>query len=194
VSGRRASDPPEDALGEDEEFLPDLDDEAGDEEEAEDEGQRPDALVRPMRLTDVEEVHRIHCHCMALCLSDHYSADQVTAWMSDMTPLHFWAAQKKGQQFLVADLDGDVTGFAAWEENELCALFVLPDLHGQGLGSLLFTACAQKAADAQTPIERVHATLNAADYFRRFGFQPAGQSYELRRNIRIPLLSMVRRA
>ena len=43
-------------------------------------------------------------------------------------------------QLLLALLDGLEVGFAAWSENVLDALYVLPDLAGRGIGSQLHDA------------------------------------------------------
>ena len=67
---------------------------------------------------------------------------------------------------LVAVLDGSVVGHIAFS----CARLVLPEYQRRGAGSALISAALRRAAETHFPLIVV---VGHADYYPRFGFEPA---------------------
>lgn len=146
-------------------------------------------IVRSMEAADATAIHDIHTACLLQTLSSHYSSEQLAAWLAGRTPDGYLRGAANGEVYLVAELHGAVVGYANWQEGEqeLLSLFVLPNLHKQGIGSLLFSAC-----DASGPIQWVKATLPAVDFYKRFGFSVLRKDAMEKRGVMIPHIVMAR--
>jgi ribosomal protein S18 acetylase RimI-like enzyme len=85
------------------------------------------------------DVHlRARRECMAY-LRDIHSPEEVLAWIREVMPRH--------EEVWVAEDDGRVIGFFALSEGLLYHLYVNPELHGQGAGSLLFDRVKELAPE-----------------------------------------------
>ena len=72
-------------------------------------------------------------------LPDIYSPEEVLAWIREIAPQH--------EEVWVAEYDGRAVGFFMLSESFLYHLYVYPELHGQGVGSLLFDRVKKLAPD-----------------------------------------------
>jgi len=87
----------------------------------------------------IADIHvRARRECMPY-LPDIHSPEEVLQWIREVMPQHdeVWVAQD----------DGRVVGFFALSDNFLYHLYVYPELHGQGAGSLLFDRIKELAPD-----------------------------------------------
>ena len=119
----------------------------------------PEALVlRPARTTDVRSIRTF---------IDEYSSDG--RLLSKATVTLF----EDVQEFLVAELDGDVIGCGAlhvmWEDlGEVRTLAVDPRFVGQGIGSALLLALMDRAR--AVGVKRVFCLTFMVDFFAAHGF------------------------
>lgn len=81
---------------------------------------------------------------------------------------------EKGQVF-VAELGGQVAGFAALVEGELDGLFVEPDLWRQGVGTALVDQAAHEARRKGLSLS-VTASSTALRFYERCGFSVEGEA------------------
>lgn len=81
---------------------------------------------------------------------------------------------EKGQVF-VAELGGQVAGFAALVEGELDGLFVEPDLWRQGVGTALVDEAAHEARRKGLSLS-VTASSTALRFYERCGFSVEGEA------------------
>lgn len=72
-------------------------------------------------------------------------------------------------QVIVAELDGDIAGFAAVVGGELDGLFVEPDLWGRGVGRALADAAAHEARKRGLAL-KVIANPRARRFYEHCGF------------------------
>lgn len=85
------------------------------------------------------DVHlRARRECMPY-LPDIHSPEEVLAWIREVMPQH--------EEVWVAEDEDRVIGFFALSEGFLYHLYVYPELHGQGAGSLLFDRVKELAPE-----------------------------------------------
>ena len=77
-------------------------------------------------------------------------------------------------QVIVAELHGEIAGFAAVVGGELDGLFVEPDLWGQGIGRALVDAATHKARRRGLAL-RVVASPRARRFYEHCGFTAEGE-------------------
>lgn len=88
--------------------------------------------------------------------------------------IHLPPAQIANGQVIVAELGGDVAGFAAVVGGELDGLFVEPDLWGGGIGRLLVNAAAHEARRRGLSLT-VIANPRARGFYESCGFSVEGE-------------------
>jgi L-amino acid N-acyltransferase YncA len=82
---------------------------------------------------DAPAIADIHVRARRECMSylpDIHSPEDVLQWIREVMPQH--------DEVWVAEDDGRVVGFFALSDNFLYHLYVYPELHAQGAGSMLF--------------------------------------------------------
>ena len=97
--------------------------------------------------------------------------DQVLA---NPDAIHLPPAQLANGQVIVAELDGDVVGFAAVVAGELDGLFVEPDLWGCGIGKALVEAATHEARLSGMTL-KVTANPRARPFYESCGFSVEGE-------------------
>lgn len=107
-----------------------------------------------------------------------YSEAQVRAWAPDAIDAAAWRVRLSGQRVFVAELAGELAGFAALEaDGHLDMLFVSPAHQRRGVGSALLAAVE---AAGPWPIV-TEASLTARPLFAARGYRVlAPQTVELR--------------
>lgn len=90
------------------------------------------------------------------------------------------AAPKSGEMHLVAKDAGKVIGFCRArrgdQENELVALYVLPEYQGQGVGSALWSRAAETLdLTKDTVLYAAEYNKNAIAFYEHLGFKDTGE-------------------
>ena len=85
------------------------------------------------------------------------------------------ADQIEKGQVLVAELDGQVAGFAALLEGELDGLFVEPELWRRGIGTALIDEAAHQARRRGLSLS-VTASPTAREFYESCGFSVEGEA------------------
>jgi len=88
--------------------------------------------------------------------------------------IHLPPAQIANGQVIVAELDGEVAGFAAVVGGELDGLFVEPDLWGGGIGRALVNAATHEARKRGLAL-KVIANPRARRFYEHCGFSVEGE-------------------
>ena len=114
--------------------------------------------VRPARTGDVRAIK---------ALVDHYTADRRLLTKATVT------LYEDVQEFIVAEVDGDVVGFGAlhvlWEDlAEVRTLAVAPTHHSMGVGAEILRELIARAR--AIGVERVFCLTFETEFFRRHGF------------------------
>ena len=87
--------------------------------------------------------------------------------------IHLPLAQLANGQVIVAEVDGEIAGFAALVAGELDGLFVEPDLWGLGIGKALVDAATHEARRKGFTLS-VIANPRARGFYERCGFSVEG--------------------
>jgi L-amino acid N-acyltransferase YncA len=141
------------------------------------------STIRPSRDSDLPAITAIYAHHV---LTGTGTFETVPPTLEEMTARHA-DVLAKGLPFLVAELDGQVLGYAycqwfkprpAYRFSAEDSIYLHPDASGQGLGKALLTAlCAQaETAGIRKLIAVIGDSANAASIgvHRRLGFESVG--------------------
>lgn len=117
-------------------------------------------VIRPARTKDVRAVRE---------LIDRYSPDGRLLSKNTVT------IYEDVQEFVVAELDGQVVGCGAlhvmWEDlGEVRTVAVLPEVKGQGIGGQILGALINRAHDLG--LSRVFCLTFETGFFGHYGFEP----------------------
>lgn len=123
-------------------------------------------LARPDEHSNLEELQR---HA-SLELPEY--RDQLIA---NPDAMHLPPAQIANGQVIVAELDGQLAGFAAVVGGELDGLFVDPDLWGLGIGKALVDAATHEARRKGYALA-VTANPRARSFYEKCGFSVEGEA------------------
>lgn len=90
--------------------------------------------------------------------------------------IHLPPAQIANGQVIVAELDGEIAGFAAVVGGELDGLFVEPDLWGRGVGRALVDAATHSARRRGLTL-KVVANPRARGFYESCGLTVEGEAH-----------------
>ena len=121
-------------------------------------------LAEPQERSDLEELQRR----ASLELPEY--RDQLLAHPD---AIHLPPSQIANGQVIVAELDGEIAGFAAVVAGELDGLFVEPDLWGCGIGKALVEAATHEARLSGMTL-KVTASPSARLFYESCGFTVEG--------------------
>lgn len=124
--------------------------------------------LRRARIEEHEELEELQRRA-SLELPEY--RDQLVA---DPDAIHLPPAQIANGQVIVAEMGGEVVGFAAVVGGELDGLFVEPDLWGSGIGKVLVNAAVQEARKRGLAL-RVIANPRARRFYEGCGFSVEGE-------------------
>jgi GNAT superfamily N-acetyltransferase len=122
-------------------------------------------LARPEEHDELEELQRR----AAVELPEY--RDQL---IGDPEAIYLPAGQIANGQVIVAELDGEIAGFAALVGGELDGLFVEPDLWGRGIGRALVDAATHEARKRGLAL-KVIANPRARRFYEHCGLSVEGE-------------------
>lgn len=100
--------------------------------------------IRRMTTDDIDQVSKMICSCYRwLGRENGFSDKQVDFLVSERGSVDTIKVESQSQIYLVACMKGKVVGATAVKVNEVAKLFVDPDYHGQGIGTMLFNSAQQ---------------------------------------------------
>jgi GNAT superfamily N-acetyltransferase len=142
------------------------------------------AEVRPITIDELSSVRYIHAASFRRRAGQHYAPSDIEAFAEHVHGLNYTDALSdvvRQQQLYGAWLEGELVGTAGWSaarDGEVAArlrfIFVRPLFTGLGLGGRLLLEAEDVARQAGFRTFNARATLNAAEFFERFGYQRLG--------------------
>lgn len=102
----------------------------------------------------------------------HYTAAQVEAWAPEEIDLEHWAARIEKMYFIVAEIDGEIAGFAGLlGHDDLDLMYVGKDHQGQGVASAMLNEIERAARAGGARRLATEASLTAKPFMERRGFK-----------------------
>jgi putative acetyltransferase len=127
--------------------------------------------VREYREDDVAAIVALFRDTVRRVNSRDYSVEQVEAWAPDQIDIGAWTHRLAYRFTVVAEIDGQVAGFADFEEGgHLDHLYVHADRQRGGVGRALLAVIEAEARDRGLSSLFTEASITARPFFERQGF------------------------
>ena len=127
--------------------------------------------VREYREYDVAAIVALFRDTVRRVNSRDYSSEQVEAWAPEHIDVGSWADRLACRFTVVAEIDGQVAGFADLEEGgHLDYLYVHADHQRCAVGRALLAVVEAEARDRGLPSLFTEASITARPFFERQGF------------------------
>ncbi|EGR0130513.1 GNAT family N-acetyltransferase [Vibrio vulnificus] len=128
-------------------------------------------IVREYRESDASELWDIFyntVHKINIC---DYSEAQVNAWAPDDFSVEVWQQRMNSISPFVAEIDGQIVGYADLQENGLIDHFFCHyDYQGQGIGRRLMTHVLSVGRSQGIVRFYSKVSITARPFYERFGF------------------------
>lgn len=147
-------------------------------------------IIRASAPEDAVFLQEIHTACSTRTMRSYYSEEQTAAWLKDRRSEGYLEAVAQGENFVIAETDGQVIGFAFWRSAALCALFVHPDYQGKGVGKELLSVCVTALAGSGVELIKLRASMNAIGFYEKCGFIRQALADDVRHGVAIPYARM----
>jgi putative acetyltransferase len=136
----------------------------------------------------------IYFTAIHLVASRDYTPEQVQAWAPGDLDVDLWKSKMREINPFVADLNGELVGYADVQSNGYIDYFFVSGKHPRrGIGSLLMGRILAEAASLSTPLLTSNVSRTAQPFFQTFGFVIAEQRYPEVRGVVVPNALMCRR-
>ncbi|HEY5971666.1 MAG TPA: GNAT family N-acetyltransferase [Pseudoxanthomonas sp.] len=151
------------------------------------------ARIRRYRPGEEPELFQVHCSAVHLVASRDYTQEQVHAWAPMDTDVSLWEARIRGINPFVAELNGEIVGYADLQANGYIDHFFVSGAHPRkGIGSLLVEHLLGEAKSLGLSELTSEVSRTAQPFYEKFGFVVAEQRHPERRGIVIPNALMKR--
>ena len=123
---------------------------------------------------------------------EFYSEEQLTAWTANRSVEGILKATNRCDDYLVAEVDGEVVGFGCRRNDELLGLYVHPTATERGVGSALLEKLLACIRDEGFLCVRAESSLGAQGFYERRGFSVIKQSTSSISSIDLPCVVIQR--
>ena len=127
--------------------------------------------IRPASLDDATAICAVHVASVRGLARRAYTPEQIRAWAENRAPEQYRWAMDHDEEFLVAERDGRVVGFASLLGGEVRSLYVHPGEAGRGTGTALLERVEELASAHGYTTIRLHASLNALRFYQARGWR-----------------------
>ena len=147
--------------------------------------------VEPFESHQAQEVSAIICRNIREINSKHYDDDFINILLNDFTPQRV-LEKSETQYIFVAMEEGAIVGTGALENkgtssepHYYCvAMFVLPEQHGKGIGSIILQKVEEQTRTLGATKLQLRAARGAHDFYRKAGYVcPQGAEYDIYGNL-----------
>jgi putative acetyltransferase len=133
----------------------------------------------------------IYFTAIHLVASHDYTPEQVQAWAPRDLDVDLWARKMCEINPFVADLNGELVGYADVQSNGYIDHFFVSGKHPRrGIGSLLMKKIIAEAASLGIPFLTSEVSRTAQPFFQRFGFVTTEKRNPEIRGVVVPNASM----
>jgi GNAT superfamily N-acetyltransferase len=146
-----------------------------------DAGSSPDAMlpsqavVRPARESDVDQIVRVHSDSIRTLCRERYGEREIAAWIA-FRPSDSYRMAFASRELFVAEWQGQIVGFGQLDprRGEIEACYVAPEAIRSGIGAALLGRMEEAARRRGHSVVHLNATLNAESFYARMGYHWLG--------------------
>lgn len=143
--------------------------------------------IRPYQPGEESALYAVHYSAIHLVSRRDYTAEQIRAWAPYDTNMCQWANRIRAINPFVAELAGELVGYADLQSSGYIEHFFVSGKHsGQGIGTRLMQHLFQEAKARGIAEIRSNVSRTAQPLFERFGFQVVEQRLPERRGVIVP--------
>lgn len=122
----------------------------------------PEGALRRYREGDLQALVRLFTDAVHRLAGGYYTAAQLAAWAPQPPDLNGWTARLASLETLVAEIDGELAGFIAYEaDGHIDLLYTSPAYCGRGVAAALFRQA--EAELGRRPAALRHAQIGRLD-------------------------------
>jgi putative acetyltransferase len=150
--------------------------------------------LRQATLSDLPQIHQLFVDTINHVCTKDYSVDQRRVWTALINNKERWVSSIQEQEFLIAESDGIIAGFASLEKTGLIDfLYVNKDFQRKGVANLLLTNLEEKAANSG--IERLWSNVSetAKGFFEHSGYTVIQRQTKMVDNVEIHNYRMMKK-
>jgi len=138
---------------------------------------------RLAQLEDAFQIREVFLESVTHISANFYNKEEIIYWNSNKTveKIEAWIGNPNFY-FLVAE-EGETIhglGFIDCKTGELYACYLRPTVVGNGLGKVLMDMMLNKAMECRLSKVFLRASLNAKNFYKRYGFQIIGDRLDLK--------------
>ena len=131
-------------------------------------------------------IHLVACH--------DYTPEQIQAWAPRDLDVDLWARRIREINPFVADLNGELVGYADVQSNGYIDHFFVSGKHPRrGIGSLLMKKILAEASSLGIPLLTSNVSRTAQPFFEKFGFVILEKRNPEVRGVVVPNAAMCRK-
>lgn len=140
--------------------------------------------IRRFRVGDEASLFRVYFSAVHLLASRDYSAEQVQAWAPADLDMDLWAARMREIRPFVAEMDGEVVGYADVQQDGYIDHFFVSGTHGrQGIGRRLMQRIHEEAMSLALTELTSDVSKTAEPFFILHGFEVVERRFPVRRGV-----------
>jgi GNAT superfamily N-acetyltransferase len=130
-------------------------------------------MIRKAERKDLDKCSKVICKVIREIEAKYYLPKIVNYWQ-EYNSLQNLENEAKSTEFLVYEERGSILGVGAIEGAHIKKVYVLPEYQGKGVGRSLLENLEQLAKDKGFCECELNSTINALNFYKRFGYQEQG--------------------
>lgn len=155
----------------------------------------PEGALRRYREGDLQALVRLFTDAVHRLAGGYYTAAQLAAWAPQPPDLNGWTARLASLETLVAEIDGELAGFIAYEaDGHIDLLYTSPAYCGRGVAAALFRQAEAELARRGITELYTEASLAARGFFEHRGFRIVEEQQVQRNGVVLQRYAMRRSA
>lgn len=140
--------------------------------------------IRRFRGGDEASLFRVYFSAVRLVASRDYTAEQIQAWVPADLDMELWADRMREICPFVAEMNGEVVGYAGVQQDGYIDPFFVSGTHGRhGIGQSLVERIHEEAMSLGLTELTSNVSKTAEPFFIRHGFQLVERRFPIRSGV-----------
>lgn len=150
--------------------------------------------IRRAQKTDGKGIWHVHTQAIRETCKSHYAPEEIEAWAGRLQPSSYQMVIQSRELFVAED-NGTIVGFGQLylPSGEVEAIYVLPRVVRQGIGTQLLCTLEERARVQGVKVLHLDASLNAVSFYKAAGFEPQREArHQLEPGVEIRCIVMTK--